>query len=78
MISTVIGTALLASVSLAMPSNTKTSSDNNGIDGPQELTDLIEQAKANVLRELAENEAKLRKRGITPSCTLSKLVFRRE
>lgn len=45
---------------------------------PEALSDLLETAKLTIMEELAETEAKIRKRGGTPGCTLSKLGLRRE
>lgn len=49
-----------------------------GLTQPQELSDLIEEAKSRVLQDLTDRENKLREAGETPRCTVDKLVFRRE
>ncbi|KAH6632490.1 tyrosinase-like protein [Chaetomium tenue] len=51
---------------------------DTGLSQPQELTDLIEEAKSRVIQGLTEQENKLREAGETPRCTVDKLVFRRE
>ena len=45
---------------------------------PEALLELLETANTTIIEQLAETEAKVRKRGGTPGCTLSKLGLRRE
>ncbi|KAK4182224.1 putative tyrosinase [Podospora australis] len=77
---TIFGSALLAAVSSVngIAVNIARDTNTDGLTIPPELPDLIEEAKANIIEKVSETEAKLRKRGIFPSCTLSKLKFRRE
>ncbi|KAL2130634.1 hypothetical protein VTI74DRAFT_6135 [Chaetomium olivicolor] len=72
----ILGTALAAVAVHAgvVPRNTT----DDGLTEPPELADLLEQAKAQVLDDVSQNEEKLRKRGETPRCTVGNLVFRRE
>jgi tyrosinase len=71
---TILGSALLAVVATVHGSVLP----RDDLTEPASLTDLLESAKSQVVDGLNENEEKLRKRGATPSCTLSKLVYRRE
>jgi len=52
--------------------------NTDGLTEPSALVDLIEQAKAQVIEDVSAAAEKMRKRGETPTCTLSNLVFRRE
>ncbi|KAK3994269.1 putative tyrosinase [Cladorrhinum sp. PSN332] len=45
---------------------------------PSSLVDLVQTAKEAIIEEVTENANALRKRGIEPKCTPSKLYFRRE
>jgi tyrosinase len=71
-----LGAALAAAAVHAGVVPRETSGD--GLTEPPALAELIEQAKAQVIDEVTENENKARKRGETPHCTLRNLVFRRE
>lgn len=67
---TILGSALLAAVATVLP--------RDDLAEPVALSDLLESAKSQVIDEVTSNEETLRRRGQTPACTLSKLVFRRE
>jgi tyrosinase len=73
---TLLGAALAAVTVSAgvVPRNTT----DDGLTEPPQLADLIEQAKSQVMDDVSSTEAKMRKRGETPKCTVSNLVFRRE
>jgi tyrosinase len=74
-----LGTALVAAAVHAgvLPRDTA-AGNNDGLTPSEDLNDLIEQAKAQVINNVTETEQKLRKRGQTPRCTVGNLVFRRE
>ncbi len=76
---TLFGTALAAvAVSAGVFPRDDVAATGDGLTEPPQLADLLEQAKAAVIDDVSATEAKMRKRGVTPKCTLSKLVFRRE
>jgi tyrosinase len=72
---TILGAALAA---VAVNAGVVPRDDTDGLTEPPALADLLEQAKAQVIGNVTENEAKMRKRGETPRCTVRNLVFRRE
>jgi tyrosinase len=74
-VASILATAILAAVSTAsaLPRD-----DTNGLTESPELAQLLEDAKSQVMEQVTEQAEKLRKRGQTPTCTASKLVFRRE
>ncbi|KAK4125815.1 tyrosinase-like protein [Parathielavia appendiculata] len=77
----IFGTALLAAAAHAgvvLPRQDTTTDYNDGLTPSEDLNELIEQAKAQVIQNVTETEQQLRKRGQTPRCTVKNLVFRRE
>ncbi|KAK4453839.1 putative tyrosinase [Podospora aff. communis PSN243] len=77
---TALLSSALAATSLchgsALPRNTSTVTDD--ITPSPDLTCLIDSAKTAILSHLATQTLELAKRGLTPTCTPSKLRFRRE
>ncbi|KAL3425732.1 tyrosinase central domain containing protein [Phlyctema vagabunda] len=74
-------TGLLASVVFAVPAPVQQRNDVNStgdIAAEIKVNNLIEKIKQDQLAVLNKNEAKLRKRGVEPTCTARNLVFRRE
>ncbi|KAL2879822.1 hypothetical protein SGCOL_004866 [Colletotrichum sp. CLE4] len=74
-VSSVLSSAILASVALAAPS-VKPRGDST-TDRAQ-FADLTAGIQADVLKSLDEREARLKKRGESANCTASNLVFRKE
>ncbi|KAB5560194.1 hypothetical protein GE09DRAFT_82182 [Coniochaeta sp. 2T2.1] len=76
--------AILASVLVAAVSSTALSvslprdDTSDGLTQSPELAQLLEHAKAKIVEQVSEQEQKLRKRGIAPKCTASKIAFRQE
>ncbi|VBB76622.1 Putative Tyrosinase [Podospora comata] len=77
----ILGSVLLAAVSVqghVVPQARDTPVEDLASEEPSQITSLLEEAKAKVINQVALNERKMRKRGLTPSCTVDKLRFRRE
>jgi tyrosinase len=75
-VTSLVTTAILASAALAAPSSVVHPRDLEA--DRAEVEQLTESIRAKFLASLDANEAKLRKRGQTASCTAKNLVFRRE
>ena len=72
----VVLAAAVSSTALSVPLPRDDTTD--GLTQSPELAQLLEEAKANVIEQVSEQEEKLRKRGIIPQCTVGNIVFRRE
>ena len=78
-IASVLGSVLLATSSVQGAAVVPRDSTTPDVTPPpSQLTDLVEKAKESVLQEVSETEAKLRKRGVEPKCTASRLYYRQE
>lgn len=77
-VAAILATALTAAVSSTALSVSLPRDSGDGLTESPELSQLLDQAKANVIDQVDQNEAALRKRGVTPKCTSRNLVFRRE
>ncbi|KAK4164116.1 putative tyrosinase [Cladorrhinum sp. PSN259] len=78
-VSNILGSVLLAtSVQGSVLLRRDTGTEPDVLEPPASLVNLVETAKEQVISEVSETAAKLRKRGITPSCTPNRLYFRKE
>jgi tyrosinase len=75
---TLLATALLAVAGQTAASVLPRDAADDGLTEPQDLADLLAQARSQVIGAVEENEQQMRKRGETPRCTTRNLVFRRE
>ncbi|KAM7183235.1 putative tyrosinase [Rhypophila sp. PSN 637] len=75
---TFLGSALAAALSVNGLPSVNSRAVNDDLVEPQSLVDMIEAAKAQVIADVASKETEMRKRGVEPTCTVSKLKFRRE
>lgn len=77
-VATLFATALTAAASVTAISVSLPRDTTNGLTQSPELAELLESAKSTVIDQVTAEERKLRARGVTPTCTAKKLVFRRE
>jgi tyrosinase len=77
-VAAVLASALTAAVSSTALSVSLPRDSGNGLTESPELSQLIQQAKSNVIDQVNVQERSLRKRGVTPKCTSNNLVFRQE
>jgi tyrosinase len=79
-VSATLAAALSVAVStaLSVPSAHQARDSTDGLTESPDLAKLLEQAKANVIDQVNEEAQNLSKRGVQPTCTADKLVFRRE
>ena len=77
-VSNILGSVILATSVQGSVLLRRDTTEPDVLEPPASLVNLVETAKEQVISEVAETEAKLRKRGIAPTCTPSKLYFRRE
>lgn len=70
-------TFALSSAASVVPANLARDTAN-GLTESQQLADLLRAAQSTVIEQVTAVEQKLRKRGVTPTCTADNLVFRRE
>jgi tyrosinase len=79
-VSATLAAALSVAVStaLSVPSAHQSRDNTDGLTESPDLAELLKQAQSNVIDQVNEQAQNLTKRGVQPSCTADKLVFRRE